>query len=143
MKKIISGKVYDTDKAHLLGEWWNGLSIRDFHCVKEKLYQKRTGEFFLYGWGGPETKYVRRDGDGWCGGEAIIPLTVEDARRWAEKKLDTDEYEAIFTPADDDDTRERLTVTVSGTLMAKLRLAASEQGKSLTDMVEGILSENI
>ena len=49
MKKVINGKLYDTSTAELVGEWNNGrLDDRLFAC-SEDLYQKRTGEYFLFG----------------------------------------------------------------------------------------------
>lgn len=47
MKKIISGRIYDTDTATKLGAWWSSSDVRDFSRVEETLYRKRTGEFFL------------------------------------------------------------------------------------------------
>ncbi len=48
MKKIINGKRYDTETAKLIGS--DGYSNpSDFNYWSEDLYQKKTGEFFLYG----------------------------------------------------------------------------------------------
>ena len=58
MKKIINGKKYDTDTAQELASWDNGGGWRDFHHCEETLYRKKTGEFFLFGEGGPMTKYA-------------------------------------------------------------------------------------
>ena len=96
MKKIINGKLYNTETAKLVG------SARysypgDFSFWREELYQKKTGEFFLYGEGGPMTKYSRSIGSNTtAGGEEIIPLTVKEAKEWAEKYLEVEEYEQIF-----------------------------------------------
>ena len=58
---------------------------------------KKTGEFFLYGEGGPWSKYSRRISQNeWGGGEEIRPLTLQEAQKWAEKHLDADEYEQVF-----------------------------------------------
>ena len=58
MKKIMNGKMYDTDKATALGYDTSGGTPRDLSWWKETLYQKRTGEFFLHGEGGPMTRYA-------------------------------------------------------------------------------------
>ena len=42
------------------------------------------------------SKYAQPDGNGWCGGSEIEPLTEAEARKWAEKKATADEYIAIF-----------------------------------------------
>lgn len=97
MKKIINGKKYDTTTAKCMGEWTNNASRSDFNWCSEMLYRKRTGEFFLYGEGGPMTRYAHCYEDGnWGYGKDIIPLSYEDAQKLAEKHLDADEYEAIF-----------------------------------------------
>ena len=57
MKKIINGKVYDTETAQVLGSWSN-MSDRSFERIDETLYRKRTGEFFLHGEGGPMSRYA-------------------------------------------------------------------------------------
>lgn len=97
MKSIINGKKYDTETAKEIGCDGNNLSRRDFKWWAEVLYQKRTGEFFLYGEGGPASRYaVSEDGHGWESGKKIIPLSEDKARKWAEEHLDVDEYEEIF-----------------------------------------------
>lgn len=97
MKKIINGKKYNTETAKAVGYWSNNYSYRDFNYCEETLYQKRTGEFFLYGNGGAMSKYSQSCGqNSWCGGENIIPMTENAAKKWAEKHLTTDEYEEIF-----------------------------------------------
>lgn len=97
MKKIINGKKYDTDTAREMGHWDNGRLYSDFGYMEETLYLKKTGEYFLHGEGGPATKYA----DYLCEnttsyGEAIIPLDEDEAKSWAEQRLDCDNYERIF-----------------------------------------------
>lgn len=58
MKKIINGKVYDTETAKILGTWSSPVFVTDFSYYTETLHQKRTGEFFLFGEGGPMSKYA-------------------------------------------------------------------------------------
>lgn len=96
MKQIINGKKYDTGTAEKVGSWSNCCSCRDFSSCTEELYRKRTGEYFLYGSGGPMSKYSQSYGNTTSGGEKIIPMTEAEARKWAEKHLDGDEYEEIF-----------------------------------------------
>jgi len=96
MKKIIGGKRYNTNTAKILGS--AGYSHPgDFAFWVEYLYQKKTGEFFLHGTGGPMSKYARRVSlNEWTGGEEIIPLSLEEAQKWAEKHLEVKEFELIF-----------------------------------------------
>lgn len=141
MKKIINGKVYDTDKARRLGVDSYSDS-RDFHHWSEVLYQKRTGEFFLYGEGGPMTKYaVSISNNSWSGGEKIIPLEPDAARKWAEEHLDADEYEQIFGLPDEDAAPVLISAQLPAELIARARQRAAEDGTSLTSIIEQALTE--
>ena len=142
MKKISKGKVYDTETAKKLGSDSHSNSS-DFHHWYEALYQKRTGEFFLYGEGGPMTKYAQSAGqNSWTGGDLIIPLTAAKAREWAEEHLDADEYAEIFgMPDEGSDERTTLCVQIPVALAAKLRERASDDGASLTATVAQALEK--
>lgn len=139
MKKIIGGKVYDTEKARLLGD--DGGEQDNFRHWHEELYQKRTGEFFLYGEGGPASKYAESVGlNQWSGGSKIIPLDMAAAREWAEAHLSVDEYETIFGLPDEGAERVALNVMLPAPLAARLRTRAAEQGTSVTSCLEEILT---
>lgn len=94
----IDNKRYNIDKAKLIAVWDNGLCAWDFDFIREMLYRKKTGEFFLYGVGGARTKYQAIDGDGKSsiGGEEIVPLTDAEAKEWLETYTDEDTYKTIF-----------------------------------------------
>lgn len=96
MKKVINGKMYNTETAMLVGSWDNGLYGNDFGSCSEDLYKKKTGEFFLCGSGGPMSKYAVRCGNNTSGSTTITPMTEKEARIWAEQKLSGEEYETIF-----------------------------------------------
>lgn len=143
MKKIINGKLYDTDTAKELGSWSKGEG-GDFSRIGETLYRKRTGEFFLYGEGGPMTQYAESRGDNsWSGGEKIIPLSVSMAREWAEVKLDADRYARIFGMPDEGAGKVTLCVQLPADLDALIRARASEAGQSITAYVERILRGSV
>ena len=99
--RVINGKRYDPSTAESVASAHSvGLAYNDFGWWEESLYKKRTGEFFLHGSGGARTRYARSAGqNAWTGGEDVIPLTDAEARDWAEKHCDADEYESIFGPA--------------------------------------------
>lgn len=138
MKKIISNKVYDTDTALFLGSACaNGMTPRDFQYWSEALYQKRTGEYFLYGRGGPMTKYAVSEGqNSWRGGEKIMPLAYDTARQWAEDHLTADEYEAIFGAVTEDDSVTALHVQIDSAVLARAKQAAAQNGSTLAALVE-------
>lgn len=143
MKKIINGKLYDTDTAKGLGSWSNG-EWGDFSHVEETLYRKRTGEFFLHGEGGPMTQYAKSCGNNsWSGGEKIIPLSAAKAREWAEGKLDANDYAAIFGMPDEDAGKVTLCVQLPADLNALIRAGASESGQSIAAYVERLLREKL
>ena len=66
MKKIIAGKLYDTDTAKAVSNRIDRGSVADVY-YGQTLYRKRTGEYFIYreGYRGVE--------------DAIEPLTYEEA----------------------------------------------------------------
>ena len=96
MKKIINSKLYDTETAKEIGSTYNGLNCGDSSYCEEKLYLKKTGEFFLYGEGGPMTKYGRAVGDGYAWGESIVPIDIADAKKWVQENLDVETYVNLF-----------------------------------------------
>lgn len=96
MRKIIHGKVYDTSTARLVAEGENDVGKGDVHWYREQLYQKKTGEYFVWGEGGPGSPYAEHRYGGWYGDEGINPVSYEEARQWAEDNLPAAEYEAEF-----------------------------------------------
>lgn len=140
MKKIIAGKVYDTDTATKLGVWWSSNDVRSFSRCEETLYHKRTGEYFLYGYGGPMTKYARAEGqNSWTGGDRIMPMSYDEARTWAEEHLETGEYEAAFGEVTEDESEYALYVKLPMPVADKLRRIASQQGKALRDVLVDLI----
>ena len=94
MKKVINGKLYNTDTATPLASRCEHHG--DFRSVDESLYRTKKGSYFLAGSGGPMSKYAVACDNGWSGGSDIIPITEEEARGWAERYCDADEYAAVF-----------------------------------------------
>lgn len=139
MKKIIDGKLYNTETAKFLGED-SYSNASDFAHWSEELYQKRTGEFFLYGEGGPMSRYAQTIGQNeWSGGEQIQPLTVENARQWAEEHLSADEYESIFGEIAEDDSKKTVTFSIATDAVEILSRLASETGKTKSELVEEMI----
>lgn len=92
MKKIIEGKVYNTEKAEMLAEYWNGLSSSDFRYCLEELYVTKKGNYFMYGSGGALSQYSDSNGRSTWGINTIVALTKREAYEWLEEK---NEYEVI------------------------------------------------
>jgi len=96
MKKIISGKMYNTETAEVIDSWDNGLGYNDFNNIDETLYKKKTGEFFIEGNGGAATKYSVHSGNTSSGSSNIIPLTEDEVKEWLEEHSTAEKYEKLF-----------------------------------------------
>ncbi len=134
MKKIINGKRYDTKTAKLLGVAAYGI-YTDFAHWCEELYVKRTGEYFLFGQGGPMSKYSKAVGQNeWTGGQKIVPLTLREAQRWAEKYLSADEYEAIFGVVDEG--KVQVSTWIDKGIKEEIDKLRDEQGLTIADIIK-------
>ncbi len=140
MKKIINGKMYDTDKAQELGSY-EYMYPRDFGWTHEKLFRKRTGEFFTWGEGGPRSRYAVSEGHGWTGGEAITPISYQDAQKWAEEHLTVDEYQAIFGEVSEDAEDVIISAKLPAAVDAKVRKMAAENGTSVTAILIQLIEQ--
>ena len=96
MRMIINGRKYDTETAELIESYDNGRYGNDFGQLSESLYRKKNGEFFLHGEGGPMTVYREAVGSMWTNGEKLIPLSVDEAKAWAEKHCSVEMFEEVF-----------------------------------------------
>jgi len=140
MKKIISNKAYDTETAKELGSWSNMADYGNFSQFSETLYRKKTGEFFLFGEGGPMTKYAVAEGsNSWRGGSRIMPLSFQEAREWAEEHLSGDEYETIFGEVAEDESRVQVCYSLSAAAAETVKRRAAELGISASAYIESLI----
>ena len=141
MRKIINGRTYNTETSKAIGEWWNRLGRNDFKFCLEILYKNTKGAYFIYGEGGPMSKYSKSTGqNSVSGGEAITPLTREEAREWAEEHLEANEYEAEFGEVEEAEsdltTRERVNLVLDAEIMSNLRKLSEKTGTPMSRMVD-------
>ena len=130
MKKIIQGVLCDTSTAKYIGSA-SYLGDRDFAHWSEALYRTKSGKYFLYGEGGPSSRYAVTIGQNeWSGGEKIQLLSRETAMKWAEEYLDGDEYIRAFG-----EPEERTTIMISAATKARLSDIKAKTGKSFGDIV--------
>lgn len=83
MKQKINGRVYDPLTANIIGYRLSDSSTSE----QEWLYKKRSGEFFLV----RTSKTWRR---GYA--ESIIPMTYDEARKWAEAHMSKEYFNIKF-----------------------------------------------
>ncbi len=142
MKKVINGKRYDTDTAKLMGED-SYSNRRDFSYWHEALYRKNTGEYFLYGEGGPMSRYAVTVGQNeWSGGEKIIPLSEQKAQKWAEDHLTAEDYEKIFGAVGEDDAKKVVTFSLPLDVIEMIKSGAAAQGVSMSEYVAEKIKRN-
>ena len=141
MKRIIDGRRYDTGTAEEIGSATHG-SRRDFDYYEETLYCKRTGEYFVHGYGHGASRYAKQAYGNWGPGEAIVPMAYEQAREWAERNLDAEDYEREFGPTseDGDGADVVLSVRVSPSTRETLRRLSKRTGRSQGSLLDEIVA---
>lgn len=136
MKKIIDNKVYNTETAEEIGSWESMDNVRDFQYVCETLYRKRTGEYFLHGFGNAASKYshLPRENE-WTSGEQIMPLSYKSAKKWAKMRLGEEKYLEEFGEPVEEEGTQSMTVHIPASLHNGLKKKQAETGKSMTQLV--------
>lgn len=99
--KVVGGLRYDTSKAEIVCRHENGFP-RDFKYEDTTLYRTPGGRFFLAGEGGAMSRWKERTSDdsAWMAGEGLTPVTVGEAREFAEQHVDTETVERFFEVED-------------------------------------------
>ena len=147
MNKIIKRKRYNTESAVKLGEWDNGQQTELISFCRERLYRTQSGNYFLHGVGGALTKYATFNTIDGEGGEEIIPMTFEQAKEWAEKKLSGDEYETIFGGIEESESSyyvygsERTVVTLPPDILQSLREKKEATGAAVSWLIKKALQD--
>lgn len=120
MKKVIRGRLYDTETAKLIG------STSD---TGETLYRKRTGEYFLCCIGDS--------------GEHIQPMTYDEAKGWAEKAFKADKWAAEFGELGENGNRTTLNISITVGAADIVKRAAQKSGKSVSETIEALIRNNL
>lgn len=126
MERIIKGKRYNTATAKKCSGAVDYGSVNELDYYSLALYRKRSGEFFFHRdvFRGP----MRDD---------LIPISVDEARQWAEEHLSSEEYKAIFGVVEDDGSRT--TVTLSAAAVERARRAAAAEGTTIGSYIESLI----
>lgn len=97
MKKIINGKLYNTETAKEVGTHKGAWFEEDCYFSEHSLYMKENGEWFLVGKGNSLYCYDKDSYYGELeGGYIIYPISNEEAKVWIEKYMDVDTYIKFF-----------------------------------------------
>ena len=132
MKKVIKGAVCDTETATKIGSCDHDITNR-LCWWSETLYRTKSGKYFIYGEGGPGSRYARAEDDGrWKSGEQIDVISRKAAEEWAEEHLSGDEYEAAFGVPDE---VPRITIALTPENRKKLDEIRDASGAKLVEIV--------
>jgi len=103
MKRIIDGKRYDTSTAERVHSWDNSHYRSDFKHRSKDLYRTQRGAWFIHHEGGALTDMAERcEGNSYCGGKSIEPVSADDARAFLESHGGTKALEQHFAEAIED-----------------------------------------
>lgn len=85
MKRVIDGKIYNTETAEEICDLTCSAYPGDFQFHETTLYRTPKGAYFLAGKGGPLTRWAQPEGNsGYSGGSGLEVVTQEEARGYAE-----------------------------------------------------------
>ncbi len=100
MKKIIDGKLYDTDTAKELCDLSPiGFSSSDFRWEDTRLYVTKKGAFFIAGEGNAMTRWAKTVGDTRSGGEGLQLIDEAEARDLIERHGSIELFTEVFGSA--------------------------------------------
>lgn len=141
MKKIINGKVYNTEKAHLIAEaHHDNIKDADGKSLKQWLYRKKTGELFVHAEGAAiELQNIFQHG--YKPNAGIYPLTYEQAQKWAERELTAEQWESIFGDPEDDDTQVSVNLSMTAKKANKLKQNAAKAGMTVSAYITMMCAE--
>jgi len=86
MKKIIDGKIYNTETAQKIAFATSDYPRGDFKDYSETLYRTKKGAFFLAGEGGPMTRWGKSVGNMSTFGDGIVAMSQAEALEWIEHR---------------------------------------------------------
>ena len=98
MKRIINGKIYNTDTATRIGNHQYA-DRGDFRYEDTDLYRTKNGAWFISGEGGARSRWSRPCGsNGMSGGHGIQAMTPIEALEWCEDAgIDADVIAQYFS----------------------------------------------
>ena len=96
MKKIINGKLYNTETAKLICGYSFG-NPNDFRRIDESLHKSPNGQFFIEYDGGPLTEYAVKFGQHeFRGSNGIRLVDIDEAKEFVESHGKHNDYINAF-----------------------------------------------
>lgn len=132
MKRIIKNLVYDTATARFVGEHTQG-SPGVTSVVTERMYCKKTGEYFLH---------ISITGETYTHQE-LVPIPYVMAREWISQTQSDTVFENEFGAPQDLDGSSSAGVTAPAKVLYALRKEARDKGMSLSALISSILEEYV
>jgi len=96
VRQVIEGKLYDTETAELIHDWFNGRYVSDFKYREKTLYRTKKGAYFIHHVGGAMTDMAVPVGNGMGGSEAIEPIDETTAIRFLESHGGSEKILELF-----------------------------------------------
>ncbi len=144
VKRIVDGKLYDTEQSTLIAERrYEGASDEEHY--KEALYRNDNGVLFLAAEGGVECFYAALlQGGKPARGTDVIPLTASEARRWLEDHDHIEEIEQLFgkLPQAGHDTLP-IDLRVSPELKARIEPAAAMGNETVNEWLTRLVKREL
>jgi hypothetical protein len=85
MKRVINGKLYNTETAEAVFENESRHYRSDFKWFEETLYKTKKGAWFIAGEGGPMSHYSAQSGNSYTYGFGLRVLTPNEALAYLEE----------------------------------------------------------
>lgn len=113
MTTIINNVHFDTTNATAVAEYTNDLNRDDDFYTKEVLYRKNDGTYFMLGEGGCFSDYGYMYDETIGYGREIYPMSLDEAKNWAERYMTVSAYEKEFGPIPRNASQVNVCVTIS------------------------------
>lgn len=142
MKRSVNSRTYDTAQSEQIAEFPYGKAGED-DFQKETLYRDRNGEFFLAGVGGSDSYYAQLFDGEYAAGKDIIPLSLDEARRWLEDQQLTEVIEKLFGADQVEAGTTSVSVRLADATMMEAERAAARANVRLDKWIERLVNREL
>lgn len=139
-RKIISGSTYSSETASSVACYsFDDITIATCH---EELFQTPKGNFILVGDGESCSPWSKQlpDCNHYVRGNAFVPLSDDDTRKWLEVRGLDDEQAEIF--GDPEQGATQILLKLSPVLVRRCNASAEASGISLQNWIQILMEKN-